>query len=71
MPRALALFKATDLEVVPAPTDFEVFPHDNVHLLRWLPDAQALADGSRAFKEYFGGWVNRLGRFRETTSSGE
>lgn len=71
MPRALALFKATDLEVVPAPTDFEVFPRDNAHLLRWLPDAQALADGSRAFKEYLGGWVNRLGRFRETASSGE
>lgn len=62
MPRALALFRAypTDLEVIPAPTDFEVHAVNNAHLLRWLPDAQALADGSRAFKEYLGRWVDRL-----------
>lgn len=57
MPRALALFKATDLEVIPAPTDFEVYNRSNTHPLRWLPDAQALADSSRAFKEYLGRWV--------------
>ncbi len=60
MPRALALFRATDLEVIPAPTDFEIGAPNNAHLLRWLPDAQALADGSRAFKEYLGRWVDRL-----------
>jgi len=58
MPRALALFRATDLEVIPAPTDFEIHSSSNAHPLRWLPDAQALADGSRAFKEYLaGGWT--------------
>jgi len=62
MPRALALFRATDLEVIPAPTDFEIHSPNNAHLLRWLPDAQALADGTRAVKEYLGRmvdqWVN-------------
>ena len=57
MPRALGLFRNTGLEVVPAPTDFETRFQSNAHPLRWLPDAQALADASRAFKEYLGGWV--------------
>ena len=60
MPRALALFRATDLQVIPAPTDVEAIQRDNAHPLRWLPDAQALADSSRAFKEYLGRWVDRL-----------
>ncbi|MDG4550522.1 MAG: YdcF family protein [Candidatus Contendobacter sp.] len=63
MPRALALFQATELEVMPAPTDFETRFPGNAHPLRWLPDAQALADGSRAFKEYLGRWVDRLAGF--------
>jgi uncharacterized SAM-binding protein YcdF (DUF218 family) len=63
LPRALALFQATDLEVLPAPTDFETRFPSNAHPLRWLPDAQALADGSRAFKEYLGRWVDRLASF--------
>ena len=29
-------------------------------LLRWLPDAEALADGTRALKEYLGSMVYRL-----------
>lgn len=60
MPRALALFQATDLKVIPAPTDIEVIHRDNAHPLRWLPDAQALADSTRAFKEYVGRLVDRL-----------
>ena len=60
MPRALALFRTTDLEVIPAPTDFEIHAINNAHLLRWLPDAQTLADGSRAFKEYLGRWADCL-----------
>ena len=63
MPRALALFRATALDVIPAPTDFEIHTPDNTHPLRWLPDAQALADGSRAFKEYLGRWVDEWARF--------
>lgn len=60
MPRAIRLFEATDLTVVPAPADFEVFDRDNAHPLRWLPDAQALADSSRAYKEYLGTWLLQL-----------
>lgn len=60
MPRALALFRATDLEVIPAPTDFEIHSPNNANPLRWLPDAQALADSSRAVKEYLGRWADRL-----------
>lgn len=63
MPRAMGCFEAVGLEVQPAPIDFEVKPEPN-HFLRWLPDAEALADATRAFKEYLGllvywlrGWV--------------
>ncbi|KAA6185148.1 YdcF family protein [Thiohalocapsa marina] len=58
MPRALASFRATGVEVIPAPTDFEVMP-EPAHPLRWLPDAAALADSTRALKEYLGLWVYR------------
>jgi uncharacterized SAM-binding protein YcdF (DUF218 family) len=61
MPRALALFQSSDLVVIPAPADVEVVHRrDPAHPLRWLPDAQALADSSRAFKELLGAWVDRF-----------
>ena len=66
MPRALALFEATGLDVIPAPTDFEVHERDRSHPLRWLPDAQALADSSRALKEYLGRWANRVSDIGKT-----
>jgi uncharacterized SAM-binding protein YcdF (DUF218 family) len=58
LPRALATFRAAGINALPAPTDFEVMPQPP-HLLRWLPDAQALADSTRALKEYWGLWVYR------------
>ena len=58
MPRALATFRAAGVAVMPAPTDFEVMP-EPAHLLRWLPDAAALADSTRAIKEYLGLWMYR------------
>ena len=58
MERALATFRAAGVEAWPAPTDFEVEPLPP-DLLRWLPDAQALADSTRALKEYLGLWVYR------------
>lgn len=67
MPRALALFRTTDLEVIPAPTDFEISARRNAHPLRWLPDAQALADSTRAFKEYLGGWVDQLANISQNS----
>ena len=58
MPRALATFRAAGIDAIPAATDFEVMPEPN-HVLRWLPDAAALAKSSRAFKQYIGLWVYR------------
>ncbi|CRI68012.1 conserved hypothetical protein [Thiocapsa sp. KS1] len=58
MPRALATFRAVGIDAVPAPTDFEVMP-EPAHLMRWLPDAEALSDSTRALKEYVGWWVYR------------
>ena len=58
MPRALATFRAVGVDAIPAPTDFEVMP-EPAHLLRWLPDAEALVASSRALKEYLGLWVYR------------
>lgn len=70
MPRALALFEATPLEVLPAPGDFEVYRGAG-HLLRWIPDAQALADGTRAFKEHLAGWINTLVDVGNSPGSGD
>ncbi|MBK1645660.1 hypothetical protein CKO25_13585 [Thiocapsa imhoffii] len=58
MPRAVAAFRAVNLEVIPAPTDFEVVP-EPPHPLRLMPDAAALSDSTRALKEYLGLWVYR------------
>lgn len=58
MPRALATFQAAGVDGVAAPTDFEVMPEPD-HLMRWLPDAEALSASTRALKEYLGWWVYR------------
>ncbi|MBK1702336.1 YdcF family protein [Thiococcus pfennigii] len=58
MPRALATFRAVGIDAIPLPADFEVMPEPS-HPLRWMPDAQALVDSTRALKEYLGLWVYR------------
>jgi uncharacterized SAM-binding protein YcdF (DUF218 family) len=65
MHRSMATFRAVGLDPIPAATDFEVAPEPN-HVLRWLPDAEALHDSTRAIHEYLGlwtyqirGWANR------------
>jgi uncharacterized SAM-binding protein YcdF (DUF218 family) len=56
MPRAMAQFEAAGLQAVPAATDHaEPRPVDNWR--SWLPDAEALRDSGRAFKEVVGRWV--------------
>jgi uncharacterized SAM-binding protein YcdF (DUF218 family) len=54
MPRALALFRASGIDAVPAPTDFEVVDRGDRTLMSWLPDATALEGSTRAIKEYLG-----------------
>jgi uncharacterized SAM-binding protein YcdF (DUF218 family) len=58
MPRALATFRAAGIDALPVPADFEVMP-EPPHLLRWLPDAEALFNSTQALKEYLGLWVYR------------
>ncbi|MEA3643447.1 MAG: YdcF family protein [Lamprobacter sp.] len=58
MSRARARFERAGLRVVPAPTDFEVIEMP-MNLLRYVPDAAALRDSGRAFKELLGRWVGR------------
>lgn len=57
MPRAVTLFMAQGLQVVPAPTDFEASQPPPPGLLAWLPDALALDTSGRAMKEIVGKWV--------------
>jgi len=57
MPRAVALFMAQGLQVIPAPTDFEAIQSPQPGLLAWLPDAGALDGSGRAMKELVGKWV--------------
>jgi uncharacterized SAM-binding protein YcdF (DUF218 family) len=54
MPRALAVFQAQGIDAWPAPTDFEVVPVAEETILRWLPDAGALAGTTAALREYLG-----------------
>lgn len=57
MPRAMALFRAQGLQVIPAPTDFEANQELPPGLLAWLPDPPALDASGRAMKEIVGKWV--------------
>jgi uncharacterized SAM-binding protein YcdF (DUF218 family) len=59
-PRALATFRTLGIRAVPAPTDIVVVNRQRDTLLRWLPDAEALAGSTLALKEYLGMVVYRL-----------
>lgn len=59
MPRALPLFEAQGLRVVPAATDHG--GRARAGWTRFLPNARALADSGDAVKEYLGRWGRRLG----------
>jgi uncharacterized SAM-binding protein YcdF (DUF218 family) len=59
MPRAAWLFVRTGLHVIPAPTDFETISVP-FKLIRFLPDAEALENSSRAAKELIGLWFYKL-----------
>jgi uncharacterized SAM-binding protein YcdF (DUF218 family) len=53
MKRAVWLFSRSDLQVIPAPTDFEVMNIPfSIH--RILPDVEAFENSTRAYREYVG-----------------
>jgi uncharacterized SAM-binding protein YcdF (DUF218 family) len=71
MPRAVALFRCAGFDVVPVPTDFWVSDEDRSGfgdgsvegvLLGVLPDAENLANTTRALKEYLGLALSHLRR---------
>jgi uncharacterized SAM-binding protein YcdF (DUF218 family) len=63
MPRALAVFRKAGLPVEPATTDVEVVDGGSWTPLRWLPDADALAETTQAMKEWLGLWIYRARGF--------
>jgi len=60
MPRALAVFKAQNIEVIPAPTDIQITESDYPAVFNWIPNAQALAATTWVLKEYMGWWYYRM-----------
>ncbi len=58
MRRAVALFEAQGLEVVPAPSDYQVLVVDEV-LPPWLPLVGNLARSTTALHEIVGYWIYR------------
>ena len=57
MRRALGLFAAEGLQVIPAATDHEARQVSDWQV--WLPDAAALDGSGRALKEWVGAWAGR------------
>ena len=64
MRRAVAVFRALEIDVLPAPTDYEVVGMEH-RILNWLPDAEALFRTTYSVKEYIGLVVNWLRFLRQ------
>lgn len=56
LPRAVALFRAAGLDVLPAPTQFTPAPEGFTPLERWTPQHDSLGNSRRALHE----WLGRL-----------
>jgi len=61
MRRALATFRSAGIQAIASPTDYEILNcrkspsgNEKFNILGFLPDAEALADSTKAIKEYFG-----------------
>lgn len=59
MRRSVGVFRALEIEVIPAPTDVRVVPKP-FHPGRLLPSLLGLDYSSRAVKEYVGWWIYRM-----------
>ena len=60
MPRAVALFKAANIDIAPASTDVMVTPENVPPIFGWLPTASALELTTRAWHELVGLWYYRM-----------
>lgn len=69
MPRAVGLFRAQGMDVIPAPTDYSVTqagweqlwqPNLTAQLFNFFPDVSNLDDTTRVIKEYLGILLYRL-----------
>jgi uncharacterized SAM-binding protein YcdF (DUF218 family) len=59
MPRALAVFRAADILVDPAPCDFRSSNRHTATVVDWLPQAGAFAMTSSALREWMGYYAYR------------
>jgi uncharacterized SAM-binding protein YcdF (DUF218 family) len=62
MPRAMALFRAAGVNVVPCPTDFQARPNLDFRWNDWTFDISGLDRTTLAVHEYLGLWWLRLRR---------
>lgn len=60
MPRALAVFQKAGLPVIASTTDVEAVNGAPSTMLRWLPEAAALAMTTAAAREWIGYWAYRM-----------
>jgi uncharacterized SAM-binding protein YcdF (DUF218 family) len=60
MPRAAAAFRNVGFDVVAAPADFQTGWRAPSALFRWMPQADALVNSSKAIHEWVGLWLYRL-----------
>ena len=60
MPRAAAAYREAGFDLVPAPADFQTGWRPATTMFRWMPEADALVNSSKAIHEWLGLWVYRL-----------
>lgn len=54
LPRSLATFKTTSLDIVPAPTDYLAIDGPEPSVYAWLPHPEALEKSARSIHEWLG-----------------
>lgn len=60
MPRALALCKKNQLEVIPVPCDYKVFPNKQTEWRDFIPDISLLIEWRTILKEWLGMLVYKI-----------
>ena len=60
MPRAAAAYREAGFDVVAAPADFQSEWEAPSAIFRWMPQADAFFNSSKAIHEWLGLWVYQL-----------